>query len=156
MLIAASNECKRRKIKCNGQTPCQRCGNLGLECLYSPNCCNSFKDSEYVTIFAFWETPADIGAENSSRYWAKSQAFNSKLTLCIRTSARCEITSIQVCHLWTVHTGMRSTCGNRLSPLPQPVVRTSPIRSRSTQNSMVQQAPPSVSESQNQRFKQWA
>lgn len=42
----ACNECKRRKIKCNGQTPCQRCGNLGLECLYAPNCCNSFKDSD--------------------------------------------------------------------------------------------------------------
>jgi len=25
-----SNECKRRKIKCNGNTPCQRCGNLNL------------------------------------------------------------------------------------------------------------------------------
>lgn len=40
-----SNECKRRKIKCNGQTPCQRCGNLNLECVYAPNCCSSFKDS---------------------------------------------------------------------------------------------------------------
>ena len=28
----ASNECKRRKIKCNGQVPCQRCGHLDLEC----------------------------------------------------------------------------------------------------------------------------
>lgn len=28
------------------QTPCQRCGNLSLECLYAPNCCNSFKDSD--------------------------------------------------------------------------------------------------------------
>lgn len=28
----ASNECKRRKIKCNGQVPCQRCGHLNLEC----------------------------------------------------------------------------------------------------------------------------
>lgn len=43
----SSNECKRRKIKCNGQTPCQRCGNLSLECVYAPNCCSSsFKDSE--------------------------------------------------------------------------------------------------------------
>ena len=41
----ACNECKRRKIKCNGQTPCQRCGNLNLECIYAPNCCNGFKDS---------------------------------------------------------------------------------------------------------------
>ncbi|EXJ86080.1 hypothetical protein A1O1_06449 [Capronia coronata CBS 617.96] len=42
----ACNECKRRKIKCNGQTPCQRCGNLSLECVYAPNCCtNSLKDS---------------------------------------------------------------------------------------------------------------
>ncbi|OCL04624.1 fungal-specific transcription factor-like protein [Glonium stellatum] len=42
----ACNECKRRKIKCNGQNPCQRCGNLSLECLYAPNCCNNFKDSD--------------------------------------------------------------------------------------------------------------
>lgn len=42
----ACNECKRRKIKCNGQTPCQRCGNLNLECLYAPNCCNNFKESD--------------------------------------------------------------------------------------------------------------
>ncbi|RDL41849.1 Uncharacterized protein BP5553_01828 [Venustampulla echinocandica] len=43
----ACNECKRRKIKCNGNTPCQRCGNLNLECQYAPNCCsNGFKDSE--------------------------------------------------------------------------------------------------------------
>ncbi|KAI1503411.1 hypothetical protein F5X99DRAFT_375160 [Biscogniauxia marginata] len=43
----ACNECKRRKIKCNGETPCQRCGNLNLQCLYAPNCCsNSVKDSD--------------------------------------------------------------------------------------------------------------
>ncbi|KAL1872191.1 hypothetical protein Plec18167_006794 [Paecilomyces lecythidis] len=43
----ACNECKRRKIKCNGQVPCQRCGHLNLECQYAPNCCSSnFKDSE--------------------------------------------------------------------------------------------------------------
>jgi hypothetical protein len=42
----ACNECKRRKIKCNGQTPCQRCGNLSLECVYAPNCCNGFKESD--------------------------------------------------------------------------------------------------------------
>ncbi|KJY00944.1 fungal specific transcription factor domain protein [Zymoseptoria brevis] len=42
----ACNECKRRKIKCNGQTPCQRCGNLNLECVYAPNCCAGFKDSQ--------------------------------------------------------------------------------------------------------------
>ncbi|KAL1875810.1 hypothetical protein Daus18300_003001 [Diaporthe australafricana] len=42
-----SNECKRRKIKCNGETPCQRCGNLGFTCQYAPNCCsNNFKDSD--------------------------------------------------------------------------------------------------------------
>ncbi|KAJ9142436.1 Casein kinase II subunit beta [Pleurostoma richardsiae] len=43
----ACNECKRRKIKCNGETPCQRCGNLNLACLYAPNCCSgSFRDSD--------------------------------------------------------------------------------------------------------------
>ncbi|KAK6710204.1 hypothetical protein SNK05_004679 [Fusarium graminearum] len=43
----ACNECKRRKIKCNGETPCQRCGNLNLACLYAPNCCSgNFKESD--------------------------------------------------------------------------------------------------------------
>ncbi|KAJ4287441.1 hypothetical protein N0V88_007714 [Collariella sp. IMI 366227] len=37
---------RRRKIKCNGQTPCQRCGHLNLQCLYAPNCCSNFKDSD--------------------------------------------------------------------------------------------------------------
>ncbi|TIA35511.1 fungal transcriptional regulatory protein [Aureobasidium pullulans] len=46
-LTPTSNECKRRKIKCNGQTPCQRCGNLALDCVYAPNCCTSnFKDTD--------------------------------------------------------------------------------------------------------------
>ncbi|KAL4892041.1 hypothetical protein BDV59DRAFT_208731 [Aspergillus ambiguus] len=31
----ACNECKRRKIKCNGETPCQRCGRQRLECVYA-------------------------------------------------------------------------------------------------------------------------
>ncbi|KAI1429679.1 fungal-specific transcription factor domain-containing protein [Xylaria sp. FL1777] len=43
----ACNECKRRKIKCNGETPCGRCGHLNLQCLYAPNCCaSSLKDSD--------------------------------------------------------------------------------------------------------------
>ncbi|KAL8849644.1 MAG: hypothetical protein Q9221_005411 [Calogaya cf. arnoldii] len=42
----ACNECKRRKIRCNGQMPCQRCGNLTLPCVYAPNCCSTgFRDS---------------------------------------------------------------------------------------------------------------
>lgn len=45
-LTGHSNECKRRKIKCNGQSPCQRCGHLNLQCLYAPNCCANFKDSD--------------------------------------------------------------------------------------------------------------
>jgi hypothetical protein len=45
--LPLSNECKRRKIKCNGENPCGRCGKLSLECQYSPNCCtNGFKESE--------------------------------------------------------------------------------------------------------------
>lgn len=47
LFLSYSNECKRRKIKCNGETPCQRCGNLNLQCLYAPNCCsNSFRESD--------------------------------------------------------------------------------------------------------------
>ncbi|KAE8354597.1 putative C6 transcription factor [Aspergillus coremiiformis] len=30
-----SNECKRRKIKCNGESPCQRCGRQRINCVYA-------------------------------------------------------------------------------------------------------------------------
>lgn len=40
-----SNQCKRRKIKCNGETPCHRCGHMNLPCEYAPSCC-TFKDSD--------------------------------------------------------------------------------------------------------------
>ncbi|PYI07721.1 C6 transcription factor [Aspergillus sclerotiicarbonarius CBS 121057] len=33
-IAKACNECKRRKIKCNGQSPCQRCGRQRIECVY--------------------------------------------------------------------------------------------------------------------------
>lgn len=43
----ACTECKRRKIRCNGEQPCGRCGHLNLTCLYTANCCSSsFKDSD--------------------------------------------------------------------------------------------------------------
>lgn len=29
-----SNECKRRKIKCNGENPCYRCGRQRIDCVY--------------------------------------------------------------------------------------------------------------------------
>lgn len=57
LTVSHSNECKRRKIKCNGQTPCQRCGNLNLDCVYAPNCCTGFKDSQ-----EFKDLNAHIGA----------------------------------------------------------------------------------------------
>ncbi|CAI7578844.1 unnamed protein product [Penicillium glandicola] len=36
-IAKACNECKRRKIKCNGQSPCQRCGRQHIECIYLEN-----------------------------------------------------------------------------------------------------------------------
>ncbi|KAJ5088948.1 hypothetical protein N7532_007632 [Penicillium argentinense] len=36
-IARACNECKRRKIKCNGEGPCQRCGRQRLECVYVEN-----------------------------------------------------------------------------------------------------------------------
>ncbi|KAJ6185279.1 hypothetical protein N7519_006580 [Penicillium mononematosum] len=33
-IAKACNGCKRRKIKCNGQSPCQRCGRQHIECIY--------------------------------------------------------------------------------------------------------------------------
>ncbi|PKX96448.1 putative C6 transcription factor [Aspergillus novofumigatus IBT 16806] len=34
-ITKACNECKRRKIKCNGQSPCQRCGRQQIDCVYA-------------------------------------------------------------------------------------------------------------------------
>ncbi|KAF7171213.1 hypothetical protein CNMCM5623_003615 [Aspergillus felis] len=34
-ITKACNECKRRKIKCNGQSPCQRCDRQHIECVYA-------------------------------------------------------------------------------------------------------------------------
>lgn len=31
----ACDACKRRKVKCNGQSRCQQCAHLGLRCIYS-------------------------------------------------------------------------------------------------------------------------
>ncbi|KAJ5134962.1 hypothetical protein N7526_006327 [Penicillium atrosanguineum] len=36
-IARACNECKRRKIKCNGQTPCYRCGRQHIDCVYVEN-----------------------------------------------------------------------------------------------------------------------
>ncbi|KAJ5919518.1 hypothetical protein N7454_009353 [Penicillium verhagenii] len=36
-IARACNECKRRKIKCNGETPCHRCGRQHIECVYVEN-----------------------------------------------------------------------------------------------------------------------
>ncbi|RAL11197.1 putative C6 transcription factor [Aspergillus homomorphus CBS 101889] len=33
-IAKACNECKRRKIKCNGEAPCQRCGRQRVDCIY--------------------------------------------------------------------------------------------------------------------------
>ncbi|PLN80638.1 C6 transcription factor [Aspergillus taichungensis] len=34
-IAKACNECKRRKIKCNGQIPCLRCGRQDIDCVYA-------------------------------------------------------------------------------------------------------------------------
>lgn len=89
-LIRGSNECKRRKIKCNGQTPCQRCGNLNLDCQYAPNCCNNFKETECVlATFREHETTADRRIANSSRCRPTSRPSSSKSTTSTRTSPTC-------------------------------------------------------------------
>ena len=48
-LFTHSNECKRRKIKCNGQTPCQRCGRQRIDCVYADNQ-RSMGDALYVRL----------------------------------------------------------------------------------------------------------
>lgn len=88
-LTSRSNECKRRKIKCNGESPCHRCGNLSLECLYAPNCCSSgFKDSEYALSHTFLSSIAaiDTSTENFDRSMRTSPRFKNKLIRSIPTS----------------------------------------------------------------------
>ncbi|KAH6661829.1 hypothetical protein B0J14DRAFT_611602 [Halenospora varia] len=46
-IAKACNECKRRKVKCNGQTPCQRCRKQSLGCIYFPER-NSNEQSTHV------------------------------------------------------------------------------------------------------------
>lgn len=43
-ISVACNECKRRKIKCNGRDKCERCSKLGLDCVYASN--SNIRDSE--------------------------------------------------------------------------------------------------------------
>lgn len=77
--VVHSNECKRRKIKCNGQTPCQRCEKLELECIYAPNCCSSsFKDSEYALLSEVYFSHADYVQENLRPWALTSHLFSSK------------------------------------------------------------------------------
>ncbi|KIW44407.1 uncharacterized protein PV06_02879 [Exophiala oligosperma] len=41
------NECKRRKVKCSGSKPCQRCDNLSLDCVFTRSYySNSIRDNE--------------------------------------------------------------------------------------------------------------
>ncbi|BCR89932.1 Zn(II)2Cys6 transcription factor domain-containing protein [Aspergillus chevalieri] len=50
-IAKACNECKRRKIKCNGQTPCQRCGRQRVDCIYADNP-RTLGDTLYVRLAA--------------------------------------------------------------------------------------------------------
>ncbi|KAJ5775014.1 uncharacterized protein N7511_000025 [Penicillium nucicola] len=50
-IAKACNECKRRKIKCNGEAPCQRCGRQNIECIYVENPQrDSPNEQEYVRV----------------------------------------------------------------------------------------------------------
>lgn len=51
LIDKSSNECKRRKIKCNGQSPCQRCGRQQLECVYAERTRPDLTDQQYVIPF---------------------------------------------------------------------------------------------------------
>lgn len=57
-----SNECKRRKIKCNGQTPCQRCGRQRIDCVYADNP-RSLGDTLSVSPFSSEIVSAECEAE---------------------------------------------------------------------------------------------
>ncbi|KAL1962252.1 hypothetical protein VTN77DRAFT_9842 [Rasamsonia byssochlamydoides] len=45
-IAKACNECKRRKIRCNGQQPCQRCGRQMVQCIYAVD--SSVHDSQNI------------------------------------------------------------------------------------------------------------
>ncbi|RLL92962.1 hypothetical protein CFD26_100973 [Aspergillus turcosus] len=48
-ITKACNECKRRKIKCNGQSPCQRCGRQQIECVYAERTRPDLTDQQNIT-----------------------------------------------------------------------------------------------------------
>lgn len=110
---SCSNECKRRKIKCNGQTPCQRCGNLSLECMYAPNCCNNFKESEYVMLAQYFKTQAESCVVSSSRCRPRYHPSKSKSTSSSQTSILLRAKSRSKAQDRSVHP---STCQIILEP----------------------------------------
>ncbi|KAF2842321.1 fungal-specific transcription factor-like protein [Patellaria atrata CBS 101060] len=114
----ACNECKRRKIKCNGQTPCQRCGNLSLECVYAPNCCNSFKDSEEYK--AMSEHIAHLQAQVDSLFSNLNQ---------LRTQVESRITPVDPGLYNQLPSFSRSVSNSQMSGTPN-----SPTQHRSSQS----------------------
>ncbi|KAJ5795353.1 transcriptional regulator family: Fungal Specific TF [Penicillium paradoxum] len=76
-IAKACNECKRRKIKCNGQSPCQRCGRQHIECVYVEN---THRDSHGEQ-------------ENFERLFDQMRAMQDQITLLsasVRSIARSE------------------------------------------------------------------
>ncbi|GIK00845.1 hypothetical protein Aspvir_004874 [Aspergillus viridinutans] len=48
-ITKACNECQRRKIKCDGQSPCQRCGRQQIECVYAERPRPDSSDQQNIT-----------------------------------------------------------------------------------------------------------
>src|SRR5450756_2310868 len=68
LMNAHSNECKRRKVKCNGQAPCQRCQKQSLECACFPERRNSKQNTECATSPSAKEHLAHMTDGNISRH----------------------------------------------------------------------------------------
>ncbi|KAJ5346081.1 hypothetical protein N7452_004085 [Penicillium brevicompactum] len=101
-IAKACNECKRRKIKCNGLTPCQRCGRQDIECIYVEN--------------AHSDPPSE--QENFERLFDQMRAMQDQITM-LSASVRSIASSEQS------PVGLSTTGNYGLLPAQRPLRRVS-------------------------------
>ncbi|KAL4995455.1 hypothetical protein BDV10DRAFT_203072 [Aspergillus recurvatus] len=77
-IAKACNDCKRRKIKCNGERPCLRCGRQSIPCVYE----NSHESGENET----------LGIERLYEQMKAMQAQISALTASVQSLAQSNAT----------------------------------------------------------------
>ena len=133
----ACNECKRRKIKCNGNTPCHRCGNLSLDCIYATNGVGpDFKDSAYCSL-------------SKEKIWGKADIRSREYR---GMTAQINSLQEQVNHLWASLEALRNGQPFPIPPLPQSQDQYSIHPSLSQQDPFRHALPPSQSNESQAHF----